>query len=191
MMVTTILALPLMAELDAYVHHIMEFVGELLLIRSFSVIADNLPTVEAGCIYFMKQNLANNKYFCLTNTWLIYAMLLKQKAASCLSTRSKLRQLRHFAPHLLQVASSTTSPKTTDFNDASFLKKLAILELNGNRSKDASIATFFKLDTGSFVHKCVLVLRDYFFIAKMAIGHVMILEMTPPHKTSMLNPFHA
>uniref|UniRef100_A0A0E0QJJ7 Uncharacterized protein n=1 Tax=Oryza rufipogon TaxID=4529 RepID=A0A0E0QJJ7_ORYRU len=25
----------------------------------------------------------------------------------------------------------------------------------------------------------------------MAIGLVMILEMTPPHKTSMLNPFHA
>nr|BAD09891.1 hypothetical protein [Oryza sativa Japonica Group]BAD09905.1 hypothetical protein [Oryza sativa Japonica Group] len=57
----TILALPLMVELDAYVHYIMESVGELLLIRSFSVEADNLPTVEAGCIYFMKQNLANNK----------------------------------------------------------------------------------------------------------------------------------
>jgi hypothetical protein len=28
----TILALPLMVELDAYVHHIMESVGELLLV---------------------------------------------------------------------------------------------------------------------------------------------------------------
>uniref|UniRef100_A0A0E0AVW4 Uncharacterized protein n=1 Tax=Oryza glumipatula TaxID=40148 RepID=A0A0E0AVW4_9ORYZ len=75
-----------MVELDAYVHHIMESVGELLLIRSFSVEADNLPTVEAGCIYFMKQNLANNKR---PYAWLIYAMLLKQKAASSLSIRSK------------------------------------------------------------------------------------------------------
>uniref|UniRef100_A0A0E0LVA5 Uncharacterized protein n=1 Tax=Oryza punctata TaxID=4537 RepID=A0A0E0LVA5_ORYPU len=90
------------------------------------------------------------------------------------------------------VAFGTTDPKTKDLDDAYFLpKKLAILERDDNRSEDASIATFFKLDTGSFVRKCVPALCGYFFTAIMASGLIVLLEMMPPDKTSMFNSFHA